>query len=547
VRLTQRVGLRVLVGLTAAVSLLALASSASAVPERALHGLVVVGKGGDGEGRITSSPGGIDCGPVCSFSFISTDDPANYQPVTLTAVAEPGSQFQGFGECGTNTCTIDPIEPGRTYEVDVEFLRVQPSQFALTVAVSGQGRVKTSPGGIDCPPTCSASFATNSTVALTATPTPGWSFAGWGGACSGTGPCSIAMNQPRSVTATFAPPGTVYALAVASAGGAVTSDIGGIACGDRCVSSFGAGVDVTLTPSATPVVWGGACSGSDACVVPMTRARAVTASIGGARPSRMPVAVGVTGKGTIASRPAGISCGDACGALFATGSRVTLGAAPAPGWIFAGWSGSCHGVAASCTVQANAASSSMAAFVQKGTRFPVAVTKAGKGRVKSQPGGIACGSDCTGSFAAGSHVTLTAIPDRGWNFVRWGGDCRGRKPSCELGLSGPQSVSATFARPNDRVAPVVKALPSSGAGGVPVRLPYRVTDASPRTRETATVYRGTRPVVVIRGRWHALEADTLFYFLTWAKPMPGAFRFCVSSQDLTGNRSKPSCAPLHVS
>src|SRR5262249_45442 len=110
-----------------------------------------------------------------------------------------------------------------------------------------------------------------------------------------------------------------------------------------------------------------------------------------------------------------------------------------------------------------------------------------------------------------------------------------------------QSVSATFARPNDRVAPVVKALSSSGAAGAPVRLRYRVADASARTRETATVYRGSARMAVIRGRWHALQAHPPLYLLTWAHPTPGAFRLCVSSQDLPGNRSKPRCAPLHVS
>jgi hypothetical protein len=527
-------------------AVLGLSSSASAVPDRALHGQIVVGRGGNGQGRITSSPGGIDCGPVCSARFISTDDPEDYQPVTLTAVAELGSQFQGFGDCGTNTCTIDPILRGLTYEVNVEFILVQPAQFPLTVAVTGQGRVKSSPGGIDCTPACSAPYAANSTVTLTATPTPGWSFAGWGGACSGTGPCSIQMSQPRAVTAAFAPPGTVYALAVSTAGGSVGSDVPGIACGDKCVASFGAGVNVTLTPGSPPVSWKGACSGSGGCVVPMTKARAVAASIGGATLTRIPVAVGATGKGTVASRPAGINCGETCGALFTPSTRVTLVASPASGWIFAGWSGSCHGVAG-CTVLGKAPASVMASFVEKGTSFSVAVTKAGKGTVKSRPAGIACGRDCAGSFLAGGEVRLAATPDRGWTFVRWGGACKGGKPSCTLGMSGPQAVSATFARPSDRVAPRVKALPSTGSTGAVVRLRYRVTDASGRTRETATVYRGSARVATIRGGWHALEADTLFYFLTWAKPTAGDLHFCVTSEDATGNRSKPSCAPLHVS
>ena len=55
-----------------------------------------MGKDGTGEGRVTSTPDGIDCGSRCTFSFISTDDPARYQPVVLSAKAEPGSAFDGL-------------------------------------------------------------------------------------------------------------------------------------------------------------------------------------------------------------------------------------------------------------------------------------------------------------------------------------------------------------------------------------------------------------------------------------------------------------------
>ena len=40
-------------------------------------------------------------------------------------------------------------------------------------------------------------------VTLTATPSAGFVFAGWQGACSGTGSCQVMMNGPLSVTAQF--------------------------------------------------------------------------------------------------------------------------------------------------------------------------------------------------------------------------------------------------------------------------------------------------------------------------------------------------------
>src|SRR5205807_1983670 len=40
-------------------------------------------------------------------------------------------------------------------------------------------------------------------VTLTATANPGSTFTAWGGACSGTGTCTVTLDQARSVTATF--------------------------------------------------------------------------------------------------------------------------------------------------------------------------------------------------------------------------------------------------------------------------------------------------------------------------------------------------------
>ena len=79
------------------------------------------------------------------------------------------------------------------------------TNFALTVAESGSGTgtVTTSPSGIDCPSVCSTVFEPGATVTLTASPASGSTFAGWSGACSGTGPCNVTMSATVSVTATF--------------------------------------------------------------------------------------------------------------------------------------------------------------------------------------------------------------------------------------------------------------------------------------------------------------------------------------------------------
>jgi Tol biopolymer transport system component len=57
-----------------------------------------------------------------------------------------------------------------------------------------------------------------------------------------------------------------------------------------------------------------------------------------------------TGKGIVASRPAGISCGRDCTEAFAEGTKVKLVATAKQGSAFAGWSGPCRPVSATSCV-----------------------------------------------------------------------------------------------------------------------------------------------------------------------------------------------------
>jgi hypothetical protein len=68
---------------------------------------------------------------------------------------------------------------------------------------SGTGTVSSSPAGIDCGTVCSVEFSDEVVVQLNATPDVGSTFAGWSGACTGTGICSLPMTEAHSVVATF--------------------------------------------------------------------------------------------------------------------------------------------------------------------------------------------------------------------------------------------------------------------------------------------------------------------------------------------------------
>jgi hypothetical protein len=79
--------------------------------------------------------------------------------------------------------------------------------LSVSLAGAGTGTVTSSPAGITCPGDCSQSYTTGTMVTLTAAPGASSTFAGWSGACTGTGTCQVTMNAPVAVTATFSSTG----------------------------------------------------------------------------------------------------------------------------------------------------------------------------------------------------------------------------------------------------------------------------------------------------------------------------------------------------
>ncbi|MCU7373298.1 hypothetical protein PEC18_21345 [Paucibacter sp. O1-1] len=163
----------------------------------------------------------------------------------------------------------------------------------MTASVTGNGKIASNTGGIDCGTACSASLAANTVLQLTATPAAGHVLQSWGGACASTsGPtCSVTVIQATTVSATFAPqPVSSFTLAVAVTGnGKVSSQPAGIDCGSTCSANYAAATSVVLTAAPaqgqTLQTWGGACSGtSAACTVTMSEARNVSATFAAVPP-----------------------------------------------------------------------------------------------------------------------------------------------------------------------------------------------------------------------------------------------------------------------
>jgi hypothetical protein len=107
----------------------------------------------------------------------------------------------GGGCSGTGNCQPNTGISAQT--VTATFAAVVT--LNITKTGTGSGTVFSTPAGIYCGSTCSASFDTGTSLTLTTTPSPGSRFSGWsGGGCSGTDSCQIKdLVNDRAVTATF--------------------------------------------------------------------------------------------------------------------------------------------------------------------------------------------------------------------------------------------------------------------------------------------------------------------------------------------------------
>ena len=434
---------------------------------------VTVTLAGSGGGAVVSTPAGIDCRLVagqpqgtCTFSF-----PGDAQ-VSLLATAQQGSGFGGWSEAcaaaGAATTCVVTADQARTARATFGALRT----VSVTGGGTGSGTVTSAPAGISCTvaesPTgsCSGTFLDGATVTLTATPTANSVFAGWTGACSGTGPCTVTVDQARTVGAAFTRRQVTLVVSLSGAG-AGGIDVGG----QRCTLAAGAGsasctlrVDVerALTLSAQPAAgseltgWSGACAASaraPTCTLTLTADGTVGATFAPAA-ARLTIVgeAGATGLGTVRTGDGALACTlrgavatGTCATTVAVGATLTLDAVPDQFSDLAAWTGGCAGTTGlRCTLVVRDTVAVGVRFERRQAAVTVNLTGAGAGAV-TLDGTPLCAlapsqgtATCTRQVDLGTSITL-ALQPAGGSIATWAGPCANTPPG------GPCTIAVTAA------------------------------------------------------------------------------------------------------
>jgi len=284
----------------------------------------------------------------------------------------------------------------------------------LTQTITGTGSVSANSGVIENCETsgssnCTDTYPQSSSVTLTATPGPGQSFIGWTGDLTG---CDTV------------PPGGTLATSLAIS----------------CPMDANRTIDAEFTNLATN-----------------------------------PLSVIVTGIGAVSADSGAVSgCteagGTGCSDDYVTTATVILTATPDPGQTFLGWDGDLTG----CTVYLgptvitapqiecpmNQARSITAAFSSNPpapSTWTLTGEITGTGSISANSGNVqTCAqtgdANCTGTYADGTLVIITATPGPGQELTGWSGDtagCTPDPPGTALSITCPmdanRTIGATFA------------------------------------------------------------------------------------------------------
>ncbi len=312
--------------------------------------------------------------------------------------------------------------------------------YALNVTKGGTGTGTVAGGAINCGTTCSASLASGTVVTLTATPSAGSTFNGWGGACTGSGSCIVTMTAAQAVTATFT--GTVVT-------GPISVNAGGAASGTFVADT---GFSGGSTYSVTAAIDTSQLTGTipPQAVLQTERYGEFTYTLGG-------FTAGSAQAVTLYFAEVYWSAAGQRTFNVSINGATVLSAFD----IFAAAGARARAISRTFNTTANASGQVVIQFTRAGgpdnpkvcaisvgpagptTQYALSVTKAGTGSGTVTGATVNCGATCNANFDSGTAVTLTATPAGGSSFGGWSGACTGTG-TCTVTMTETRTVTATF-------------------------------------------------------------------------------------------------------
>ena len=381
------------------------------------------------------------------------------------------------------------------------------AQYRLDADSDGHGTINLTPSG--------GVYDEFTNVMVTAVPDNGYQFSHWTGDKSGTqNPTTMAMTSNRLLTAHFVEKGYVpqYDLTInVSGSGQVTQTPQG--------TSFDEGTVVTLTalPEADHrfVGWSGSSQGNAATIsVTMNANKTVTATFtpigGGSCDGETAISMPFSHKG------AGTYCWVASGSVDNINS-YNMDYLEINGQDFTDkWASQIPAAADGRIHIRYDASVSWAGFDLNGTdsqnppetpQYALSTHIIGQGNI----------TPASGTYAAGTSVTLTATAAQGYQFSGWSGDASGTSQTITVTMDANKSVVATFTKETEVTPPA-----TTYTLTVNVQGKGRVTPAGGGTYEAGTV-------VTLRA-----TANSGYDFDRWSGDASGRTRFKQITMD--GNK-----------
>ena len=345
--------------------------------------------------------------------------------LTLNAFTKAGYTFSGWNTQagGGGTAYAD----GATYSfaanitLYAQWTALPPTCYALTLSHTGNGGDPTASPVKSAACTTNGQYVAGENITLTATPDAGWQIGSWTGTDGGS---SNLLTMPAaahaaSVTYTVIPP-TCYALTLSHTGNGgdpTASPIKSAACTTNGQYVAGENITLTATPDAGWQIgsWTGTDGGSSNLLTMPAAAHAASVTY-----TQICYALTLSHTGNGGDPTASPIKSAACttNGQYVAGASITLSATPDAGWQIGSWTGT-DGVSSNIVTMPAAAHAASVTYTQICYALTLSHTGNGGDPTASPIKSAACTTN--GQYVAGASITLSAIPDAGWQIGSWTG------------------------------------------------------------------------------------------------------------------------------